>query len=669
MTPPAREAPEKAAIFAYLPPAAAEPGLWWRSTQVTVDEVGYHDGLFLEDTEGGRDLYLPLPTGVTPQRAEAQLELRFGESLIGESTIRISINDSVRRTVRRSEAGPGGVLQVNLPLSKSDVSRAYLKVHFDYTQLMDRDVCFSRNVTGAYTRIAPTSGLVINAGDTPPVTVQGAWSLLPGEVVISADFAHVTPSDLQVLLELATLLEREGHGYTFEHIPESASLENVHGQIVLTGADRLKKWGLSHGNEPAGAANLRLIATDPGKSPNGHRRVFLMIDRARALPAADLLRMPWRKGAGAHLINVTKAGEWPPPPESPDHVRLKDLGFMDSERRFSAVTEWKFPLPYGPMGDGMRPDQIQLTVFAPTTSEERAPVLLAAYLKEHLVYSGKLKSNGEVQTLSFVVPPQLLRASNRLNVVAQREEVASNCRVVVAAQPISLSPSSPVLLKPITETPSTFADLVPYQRSIHVYVSADALTAAAQLIPFLVATGEYFWPDVPPPALTFFDPAKPLKPEGMFVVVGDPKWNPEDAPVEFVNGRVRISSTATGKPAAMLDMSSDADWSVLQIARVAGFAGAWLRTSSGYGNLPDQHLFFEDENVALLDRRGVQMALRVGPSKDYQVEYPEAVSWFDSHRRLRIVLFVLAWLAAAMAVIYGLRRARRPASGNDDHED
>jgi len=240
--------------------------------------------------------------------------------------------------------------------------------------------------------------------------------------------------------------------------------------------------------------------------------------------------------------------------------------------------------------------------------------------------------------------------------------------VVSLSQPISLSPSSPVLLKPITETPSTFAELVPYQRSLHVYVASDALTAAAQLIPFLVATGEFFWPDVPPPALSFFEPGGTLKPDGMFLVVGDPKWAPEDAPVEFVNGRVKISSNATGKPVAMLDMSSDADWSVLQMAHAAGYTGAWLRTASGYGNLPAQRLVFEDENVALLDRRGVQMALRAGPTKDYQVEYPEAVSWFDTHRRTRIVLFVLAWLAAAMAVIYGLRRARRPDNGSADDD-
>src|SRR5207237_402036 len=59
--PPRAEAPKAApervppaAVSAYLPPTAAEPGLWWRTTQVTISDVGYHDGFFLEDTEGGR---------------------------------------------------------------------------------------------------------------------------------------------------------------------------------------------------------------------------------------------------------------------------------------------------------------------------------------------------------------------------------------------------------------------------------------------------------------------------------------------------------------------------------------------------------------------------------------------------------------------------------------
>jgi hypothetical protein len=70
-------------------------------------------------------------------------------------------------------------------------------------------------------------------------------------------------------------------------------------------------------------------------------------------------------------------------------------------------------------------------------------------------------------------------------------------------------------------------------------------------------------------------------------------------------------------------------------------------------------MLFEDEDVALLDRAGVQLALRVGPTRDYEVSYPDTRSWFDAAGRARVLLFIAVWLAIATVIVYLLRASRR----------
>lgn len=664
--PVANPAPAAASGTSVLPPAAPEPATWWRSTVVTLAAVGYLDGYFLEGTEGSREIFLPLPPGLDPQRAEIVLEVKFGEALIGESSFQFSINDTPRRTVRRGEAGTGQLAQVNLPLTDIDLRAPFVKLRVNYTQLLDRDICFSRELAGAYSRISPGSGLMVLHGDAPPASVRAAWSLLPQETVVSADFSQITPSDFQALFQLATLLEDDQRTLRFEHLPADAGLDAVHGQIVLGSAAQLEAWGVSAGVERLAGGNLRLVSaqTAAARAQDRKQRVFLFIDRANPVPAMDMLRMPWRRASGARLLDVSSAAEWPPVPANPETVRLRDLDFSDSERRFTYATDWKIGLPFGPMGTGNRPSRVQLMVYAPSILPEadRTPTILSAYFNDRLVFSGALAGGGEAQAIGFDLPHHMLRARNRLQLVAQRNELADRCKHIQAAQPISVSPGSSITLKPLRETPVTFAELVPHQRALTLFVASDAMRAAAHTIPALVSLGHHFWPDVPPPTLSFFEPGTKLEPTGHFFVIGNPAWD-QDATVRFDQGRIRVVSNATQQEAIALDFASDADWALLQMARIGEHAGAWLRTPGRYDNLPRRRVLLEDENVAMLDPRGLQMGLRVGASRDYEVQYPEATGWFTASDRMRTLLFVLLWVLGAALVIYLLRQSRRHRAG------
>src|SRR5262249_30161354 len=158
-------------------------------------------------------------------------------------------------------------------------------------------------------------------------------------------------------------------------------------------------------------------------------KAFILVDSLRPLPAADMLRLPWRNITAARLVDVAKAIEWPPPPTSEDVVRLADLGFSDSDRLFNYDAEWRIALPYGRLGAGRRPSHATLQVFGPKLSDIRGATVVSAYFNDRLVYSAALKDKGEKEVMEFELPRVQMRARNNLRVLAQRDKVGGDCKI------------------------------------------------------------------------------------------------------------------------------------------------------------------------------------------------------------------------------------------------
>lgn len=616
-------------------------GRWWKTAHVRLEDLGWRDGFLLEGATGARDLYLPIPPGIDARGAHVALNVHYGDSLIGESTVMLSVNGAPRRTLARAHAGPAGVMQVRLPLTRHDLERDFVHVRFDYTQLADRDICFSEALAGAWTRIEPDSGLTLVTGDMAPTSVRAAWSLLPRDVVVAADFSSLDADAFQALFRLASLLQAEGREFRLLQAAPGTALKNIPAHIVLA--------------EPA-----VVKATARPASPSMHvahsgDTARLVLERGSA--HVKVLGRPWRGMAGADLLQAAGIGD-PRKGKVRASLRLSDLGFSDGERRFHRTARWDIPLPFGAMGAAMRPDWVQLQVYAPDTTGSGKPSVLSAYYNDQLVYSGTLAGASSAQVVDFALPRHLLRARNQLTLVAQREPASGTCGSVAAAHAISIAPASSILLKPVTDVPQTFAELVPHEANLKVYLPGSALASAEHVIPFLVAVGRHFWPSASPPPVEFYAPDQPLQPDGPFLVVGQPEGELQ-APIQFDRGAVRLVTAAGGDEFAALEMQPAAEWTLLQMAQVGGQAGAWVLAPGGYDSLPSQPMLFEDEDVALLDREGVQMALRVGPTRDYEVSYPDADSWFDAAGRMRVLFFISAWLVIASVIVYLLRASRR----------
>jgi len=613
----------------------------WNTTIMSLERVGFTDGFTLEGSQGTRRLFLPLPPGVPVERAQLAFDVEFGDLLIPESSLQFRVNDTIRQAAQRGKSGT--TRRVIIPLTALDLEKDFVELEIDYSLFVHPDVCLSQKLVGAYAHLTPGSGLQVVSRDPLPPSVKAALSLLPRDVLVAAPLATLNQDQFQALFYLATVLFRQGHKVTYQQLPASGPTQ---AHIVLAPASHY----LRGGQALSGAANLRLLRSKTG--------AFILIDADRPLAATAMLRLPWREAADGGALDVAAVGDWPQLREAEDIVRLKRLGFDDSERLFSFSSEWNIPLPFGPLGISQRPARASLEIYGPRVAEIRGPTFISVYFNDRLVHSAALKEAGKGELLEFDLPRIQLRARNNLKIVAQRDQLAADCKLASAPYPLSLSPDSIIETRPLNETPATFAELVPHQQRLELYVSRDTLGAVAQVIPMLVSLGEHFWPDVPPPRLRVYEPGAPLAPTGPFFVIGDPQWEPR-AWVRFDEGRVRLRSNATGEPLMLLDFASDTSTTVLQMVEASGFGGVWLKSTAGYAGGPARRALFEDENLAFLTPNGGQLALRIGETRDYRVDYPESKGWFAESGALRPALFVIAWALIIGVLVYLYRRTRR----------
>jgi hypothetical protein len=95
------------------------------------------------------------------------------------------------------------------------------------------------------------------------------------------------------------------------------------------------------------------------------------------------------------------------------------------------------------------------------------------------------------------------------------------------------------------------------------------------------------------------------------------------------------------------------------MVEASGHGGVWLKSTAGYAGGPARRALFEDENLAFLATNGSQLALRMGETRDYRVDYPESKGWFAESGALRPALFIIAWVVILAGLVYLYRRTRR----------
>ena|SRR5450830_857106 len=114
------------AVHAIAPPPA-NPLLTVRS--ISIEQLGYKDGLHQEGASGQFAFFLPLPHDVAVTNAHINLKFNASPLLGLNSSLRISINGIPRQAVSLASSGkPNTIREVSLPLTEQDLQKNVVEI-------------------------------------------------------------------------------------------------------------------------------------------------------------------------------------------------------------------------------------------------------------------------------------------------------------------------------------------------------------------------------------------------------------------------------------------------------------------------------------------------------------------------------------------------------------
>lgn len=635
-------------------PTVANVG-WWREYVVDLTRLGQDQGVVLEGTSDAADIFFPVPQDAGINAATLELRIEFSTSLSPQSGITVSLNGTPRRSLLRESADENGSLWLQLPLQPADLRSEYLQVRLDASLLLDTDRCVNSQLRGAFARVLPESGTRFQMSNALPASIEAAWDILPRVVSIGIDTTQLDPEQFAAALAIATELDRGGHEV---HIKDLSELS----PIIIASPKRFEAAfggrGIRRGDgKPWSAkdtADLELLQASPDGQP------VIWLPSTQASKAAALLSGPWRKVARHVQISVDTAQPWRPDRTSTG-VLFSELGLVDSSRSIADQTTWRVTLEQDRLGAGRVPESIELLmVSAPGPTNSKA--LAHVYFNDRLLQSKPLDNRGGIQRVPVALPQSLLRARNRVEITVQRRTEGGDCRLDAPNFPVQLLPESRVITTAAPEGINSFAEFVPHAAYAVIYLPETALKAPQRVIPFLIALGSSFWPSGVLPALKFYGPEEDFKPAGTFILVGDPAKKPR-GPVEFDRGGIQIRASRSNQ--VVLDVSSLPNWNILQLADWQGQRGLWLKSHESFSGLPTTDLFLEDENVAILNQKGVAFALRNSPHAAVKIAYTGSSRWQALFQRYRLPIFIALWILLAILITYLLRMSRRHSNGGD----
>ncbi len=615
--------------------------------QTSLGQLGYEHGLLLDGFKGARSVFFELPLEGVARDGSIMLSARFAESVLGESTLTVLVNDKPRRALLSRMGADSGVVTARVPLTPAELKQEFVKLGIRYSLLRDRDICVNQQLGEAFATVLPESRLEFSVPASVLRTVAGAWRLLPRQVRIGLPARALNPDEYAAAYMLAVSLLRRGLEPTF--VPLSDSVSIIIGTRAEVERGTLRALAAQSADSARFGGDIMLVQ----RATQGHDSagVIAVVANHRA-SAMRLLGRLWEESGGGSRVEVQYGDNVL---SSASVVTLRDLGMEDEERIFAEEATWSIPLRLRDMPSGRLPTRLRLDLVSSRTETEGI-LLLHLYLNGTLLETRRLESKGLRQTFRYTLPEFLLRSENEVRVVAQREEEGGACDAPQAAYPLQLLSTSRVYIEKQSNRPLGFRDLaLRLNAGPVVYLARDIAAEPARVLGFLLYLSRGFWPDDIVPEIHMYNGGD-LQPTGPFVLLSRDPPPKLQAPLRLGKERVTLRAVAGGRP--LFDLSQLDRWTIIQVAQLGEQSGLWIAPAAQQPQLAMVPVSLGDENVTLLDESG--QAYRFGANDDvFAINYADRSGFVESMSRYRWPLFALAWLVATVLILYVAMLTRR----------
>ena len=689
----------------------------WVAREVTLADLGFTGPVVLGLPDTTRELYLPVPANVPTSGGEIKLNANYMRADGGRTTMVVSLDSyPVSSRPFAQEKGDASLL-----LGVDGIPRpsGFVQLGISWGTALGADlICADGRTPGNVLRIEPDSKFTYRYDSSAVRDLTTAWGALPSVPVILISSKNLTGEAYDSAWRLGLALERvgkrskivalpavgdtvdlagvnvppalrgvpafaglaQGGSYKLKDAAEVGALMSMgstsqfRGDIVI--ADKAMKAAMGAAFD---AVSAQLQTTAPGAVgpyDNWRKRSLdfsarplapkeIMLARSFGRPtivvasdagakAAALFNAYWSRIAASPMMVVQSADQ--PDADSPA-VSLKYLGGKPGSVNVLANADWITTFDIGAVdGDGRVPATLVLDVSA-APGAARTPPVMSVFMNDILLGVREMTTDGKQERVTAPIPRYALAAGNVLRVSFTRQLASDRGRETPEAYPVSVLPSSHMLLEKATPSDDFKGMVSRYATGAHVMVPAAYLADASATLPRVVrvaaSTG------VSPQNARFTAVTGDAIPAagGAFLTMELPMKDSKSQ-VKIEGGRV-VMTGGNDKP--FLDVSGQNNVGIVEVVKMGGDVGVAYRTAGTQPPTMDKAILLAQGNVAVIGSNGLLGEINTADPSGPTVAGGEGRPWLLRASDWWLLPVLAVFFMVALLVFAG--RKRRRAAG------
>lgn len=689
----------------------------WVSREIAFAELGFTGPLVLGAPETVRELYLPVPASVPISGGEIKLNANYMRGDGGRTTFVVSLDSYPVSS--RPMAQDKGDASVVLGVDGSARPSGFVRMGLNWSTALGAEwLCTDGRAVGNVLRIEPDSRFSYRYDSSAVRDLTTAWGSLPSAPVILISSNNLSSGAYDSAWRMGVALERAGKRAQVRALPavgEVVDLTGVNVPQALRGipafaalaqggkykikdaaevgallslgagsplradiiiADKALNAGMTAALDAlrnqlqtaapdalAGFAEWRTRALDPAAQAAAPGEVRLsqafgnpaiVVATDAGAQAAGMFSSYWNRIAVGSSMVVQAAAD---PAGDASAVSLKYLGGKPGSFDVLAHADWNASFDIGAVAaDGRLPSSLVLDIAA-APSAARTPPVVSVFMNDILLGARQMDANGKVERVTAGIPAYALASRNTLRVSFVRQLASDRCRETPEPYPVSVLPSSRMLLEK-ADLSSDFTGMVArYAAGAHVMVPAAYLADASATLPRLIRLAVTAGVSPMKARFTAVTGDAVPDPGGPFLAMELPFKN-VDSKVKLEAGRLVLNGKGD---AAVLDVNGLNNVAIVEVVKVGSDTGVVYRAVGAQPPSMDKAILLASGDIAVIGAGGLLTEMNTADPGGRKVVGSNAGPWLLAQGYwwmlpVLAVVFMIALLVFASRV-----RRRRSA--------
>lgn len=683
--------------------------------EIRLAELGIKAPIILGSTDARRELYLPVPAGVPLLDASLKFDASYLNGEGGRNTLLLSLDGYPVRAQGLNEAQ--GDASVSLGVDKAPRDSGSVRLGVAWSSIVSRDLCEDERVIGNVLRIEPDTRLQYSYDAGQLRDIGAAWNALPGKPGVLVAPGSLSAQSYDAVWRLGVALERIGKQAqilplpavgdqldlsalnipaALRNVPAFASLAgqgrytlktpaevgallvlgqtpNVQADLAIDDAQLLKAINLALDALQAEVQSLdgqaaaaltqwrqRHIGAGLGALGKNEARLALVGARPMLLIAPDatvkamsLFNSAWNKLARNRQLTIAEAQL---PLSEDGRLALSRLGGSPGGLQVLAKSDWSATFPLGNVAyDGRLPVKAVVDLASSPGASSTAPVA-SVFLNDYLIGAAQLVSDGHKQRIEARIPAYALGSRNVLRVSFQRQPVSNRCLETPQAFPVTVLPTSHIVLKDSTPG-SDFAGMAArFAKNSQILVPQAWLEQPASSLPTLIKIADAA-------GISPLRAQLKVQADGKAAVAPDQTFLAFELPIKDSDAAVQVDDQGrlliNHKQQRLLDLQQLDGMAALQVVTSGGQQGLVYRTLGSHAPQFDESLLLTRGNASILGSEGVLSTFDTHDPSGSQLIDADEPRGLEAWRQPSLLWLIPGALLLLVVILLAGRRARR----------